>query len=136
MKCFTFGKKVKRQVEDDGDRVSRVDILKKRFQRLSLLRQYFSVNKRELPRKFKYPICEDSQQIDDKPFQIYDELQYAEESDVEECMRPPRKEKKEPIATDDLEVRSHSVDLDFLESASSKRIDLKFIKGLKNRLHS
>jgi hypothetical protein len=60
MKCFTFGKKVKRQMEDDAEKVSRVDILKKRFQRLSLLREYFSVTKRNQPRKFKHPICEDA----------------------------------------------------------------------------
>jgi len=60
MKCFTFGKKIKRQLEDDGDRISRVEILKKRFQRLSLLREYFSVENRNRPRKFKYPVCEDA----------------------------------------------------------------------------
>jgi hypothetical protein len=68
MKCFTFGKKIKRQLEDDADRVSRVEILKKRFQRLSLLREYFSVENRNRPRKFKYPVCENGTQIEGDPF--------------------------------------------------------------------
>ena len=74
MKCFTFGKKVKRQLDEDGDQMSRVDILKKRFQRLTLLREYFSVEKRKQPRKFKYPVCEDAKNIPGDPFSIYDEL--------------------------------------------------------------
>jgi hypothetical protein len=54
-------------MEDDADRVSRVEILKKRFQRLSLLREYFSVSKRDLPRKFKYPVQEDAGEALGKP---------------------------------------------------------------------
>lgn len=77
MKCFTFGKKVKRQLDEDAENVSRVDILKKRFQRLTLLRQYFSVEKRNMPRKFKYPVCDDACQAEGKPLDIYDELQYC-----------------------------------------------------------
>ncbi len=83
-------------MEDDADRVSRVEILKKRFQRLSLLRQYFSVNKRNLPRKFKYPIQEDAEEAGGKPLKIYDEIQYCEESDIED-IKPIKKEKEENI---------------------------------------
>jgi hypothetical protein len=39
-----------------------------------LLREYFSVEKRKQPRKFKYPVCEDAKNIPGDPFSIYDEL--------------------------------------------------------------
>ena len=74
LKCFTFGKKVKRQLDEDAEKVSRVEILKKRFHRLTLLRQYFSVVTREVPRKFKYPVCENASLVEGKPRDIYDEL--------------------------------------------------------------
>ncbi len=115
MKCFTFGKRLKRQMEEDADKISRVEVLKKRFQRLSLLREYFSVGNREQPRKFKYPVCEDANLIIGKPLDIYDELQYCEESDFEECMRPSKKT-KEQIITEDLEERSESLDLEYIDN--------------------
>ena len=34
LKCFAFGKKVRRQIEEDGQTISRVEILKRRFQKL------------------------------------------------------------------------------------------------------
>jgi len=58
MKCFTFGKKCRRQLDDDVAIISRVDILKRRFKRLDLVRDYYSVKKRQTERKFKYPINE------------------------------------------------------------------------------
>lgn len=82
-------------MEDDADRISRVEILKKRFQRLSLLREYFSVSKRDLPRKFKYPVQENASEALGKPLQIYDEIQYCEESDIEECIKPKKQKVEE-----------------------------------------
>ena len=120
-------------MEDDADKVSRVDILKKRFQRLSLLRDYFSVTKRDQPRKFKYPICEDAGQAGGRPLDIYDELQYCEESDVEECMRPSPGKKKMTMQEADLEEKSFSLDMDILESQED-RFDLKVMKNLTQKM--
>lgn len=38
--------------------VSRVDILKRRFKRLDLVREYFSFKKSKKQRKFRFPINE------------------------------------------------------------------------------
>lgn len=119
-------------MEDDADRVSRVEILKKRFQRLSLLREYFSVTKRDLPRKFKYPIQEDAAEAGGKPLQIYDEIQYCEESDVEECIKPKKKKVAEE-KFEEADDMSHSLDLDLLESARS-RLDIKLISSLTKKM--
>lgn len=45
-------------MEDDVAIVSRVEILKRRFQRLNLVREYFSVKKKQYYKKFKFPITE------------------------------------------------------------------------------
>ena len=95
MKCFTFGKKVRRQIDDETNAASRVEILKKRFQRLTLLRQYFAINKRHQNRKFKYPVGEDALLMKGKPTQIYDEIQYCLESDVEKLEKPKDKRAEE-----------------------------------------
>ena len=55
-KCFTFGKPVRRiepLVYDEG---SRVNEIKSKFNRVRLIRQYFSVKRRDLHRKFDFPI--------------------------------------------------------------------------------
>ena len=70
-KCFTFGKKVKRQIDDEDENTTRIDLLKRKFQKLGLLRSYFSVGKKRNHRKFKYPVTEDSEQIYGK---VFDEL--------------------------------------------------------------
>lgn len=45
MMCFTYGKKVRRHVDDEPSLISRVELLKKKFKRLDLVREYFSVKK-------------------------------------------------------------------------------------------
>lgn len=45
-------------MDDDLVVVSRVEILKRRFQRLNLVREYFSVKKKSCGKKFEYPVTE------------------------------------------------------------------------------
>ncbi|CDW82160.1 UNKNOWN [Stylonychia lemnae] len=107
-KCFTFGKKCRRQLDDDVAIVSRVDILKRRFQRLDLVRDYYSVKKRNNQRKFKYPLNELANQLDVEPSTIYDELQYAQESDFgEEINYSKKKKNKLEKQIDGLIHQSH-----------------------------
>jgi hypothetical protein len=49
---------VRRVFDEDPEKLSKVEILKRRFMRVGLLREYFSVKKRKNPRKFKFPIDE------------------------------------------------------------------------------
>lgn len=58
-----------------------------------------------MPRKFRFPVCEDAHLVGGRPQDIYDELQYCQESDIEEVTRS-----KVPI--DPLEERASSLDLD------------------------
>jgi hypothetical protein len=105
-----------------------VEILKKRFQRLSLLREYFSVDNRNRPRKFKYPVCEDANQIEGDPFSLYDELQYCEESDMEESRKQRRRGKRKEVAEEGLDERSEALDIDYIDN--HRRFDSKLIKHL------
>jgi len=41
---------------------------------MGLLRQYFSVGKRDTERKFKHPLNEESDLLRDNKFKLYDEL--------------------------------------------------------------
>lgn len=74
MKCFTFGKKLKRQIEDKDIEETKVDTLKKRFKRMGLLRQYYSVSKQQSERKFTHPLTEEGDPIQET---IFDEQQYC-----------------------------------------------------------
>ena len=65
---------MRRLVEDDTEALSKVEVLRRRFKRLDLIREYFSVEKKQVQRKFRYPINESADKIDDKPGTIYDEL--------------------------------------------------------------
>eukprot|EP00347_Sterkiella_histriomuscorum_P008019 403346680 len=135
MKCFTFGKRVRRQVEDEAQQISRVQILKTRFQRLELVREYFSVKKKQTNRKFKNPLTEDGLSITGKVNEIYDDLQYCQESDVEE-LKPQKK-----IATHKSELkllrkiikeRHQSLDLEQEKKKLRKmsRLDIQILKNL------
>ena len=55
-KCFTFGKPVRRIDALADDSVSRCDEIKSKFNRVRLIRRFFSIKRRNLNRKFDYPI--------------------------------------------------------------------------------
>ena len=55
-KCFTFGKPVRRDNPLVCHDVSRIDEIKQKFNRVKLIRRYFSVKRRNMHRKFDYPI--------------------------------------------------------------------------------
>lgn len=83
MKCFTYGKKVKRQIDKDDEEETKVETLRKRFKRIGLLRQYFSVSKKGEERKFNYPLDEEADELKKQMQDMFDEQQYCHESDVE-----------------------------------------------------
>lgn len=56
---------------------------------MSLLREYFSINKKDTDRKFKFPMNQNGIQNNERASDLYDELQYCLESDIE-----GKKEKK------------------------------------------
>ena len=56
LKCFTFGKPVRRDNPLVYDSVSRIDEIRSKFNRVRLIRRYFSIKRRDLNRKFDYPI--------------------------------------------------------------------------------
>ena len=56
LKCFTFGKPVRRDNGIVVDNASRFDEIKSRFNRVRLIRRYFSIKRRNLNRKFDYPV--------------------------------------------------------------------------------
>jgi hypothetical protein len=62
-KCFTFGKPVRRQKDCDPKETSKVQILKRRFKRMELLRKYYSVKTEDGTRPFNFPVTEDADQI-------------------------------------------------------------------------
>jgi len=94
MKCFTYGRRVQRSKEVDIESQTKVDVLKQRFQRMELLRKYFSVSKEKETRKFTYPVDESGNELNFKKEEIYDDLQYCEESDIEPMTARPAKKTK------------------------------------------
>lgn len=65
-KCFTYGKKIKREPEPSEENHSKVDILKKRFKKMDLLRKYFAVTKEGKDKKFNFPVDENCDIINQK----------------------------------------------------------------------
>ena len=69
---------------------SKVELLKRRFKRMGLVRQFFSVQKQGQDRKFDFPVNEDAEENKERGRGgLYDEIQYCIESDIED-----KKEKK------------------------------------------
>ncbi|CDW80238.1 UNKNOWN [Stylonychia lemnae] len=137
MKCFTFGKKVKRQSEQEHQQVSKVEILQRRFQRLGLVREYFSLDKKKINRKFRFPVNEEGEPLKGKISEIYDELQYCQESDVEDLKKPMKKEKRDKMEAklirkmlkerhSSLEIKAEKRNYEM-----KSRLDLQIIKGLQ-----
>lgn len=56
LKCFTFGKPVRRNIAHISGEGSRINEIKSKFNRVRLIRRYFSVKRSNLNRKFDYPI--------------------------------------------------------------------------------
>ena len=56
LKCFTYGKPVRRDNPLVADVGSRIEEIKGKFNRVRLIRRFFSVKRRNLNRKFDYPI--------------------------------------------------------------------------------
>ena len=59
-KCFTFGKPVRRMKDMDPAATTKVQILKRRFKRMELLRKYYSVKTADGTRPFDFPVNEDA----------------------------------------------------------------------------
>jgi hypothetical protein len=55
-KCFTFGKPVRRDTPEMCDDASRIEEIKSKFNRVRLIRKYFSIKRKNQARKFDYPI--------------------------------------------------------------------------------
>ena len=56
MKCFTFGKPVRRTEPLETDTASRTEDVKKRFNRIRLIRNFHSIKRRDKNRKFDNPL--------------------------------------------------------------------------------
>ena len=56
LKCFTFGKPVRRTNPLDASNVSKIDEIRSKFNRVRLIRKYFSIKRRAMNRKFDFPI--------------------------------------------------------------------------------
>ena len=56
LKCFTFGKAVRRDNALLVDDSSRVEEIKSKFNRVKLIRRFFSIKRRDVNRKFDYPV--------------------------------------------------------------------------------
>ena len=54
--CFTYGKPVRRVVPLIDDEGNRLDEIKRRFNRVGLIRQFFAINKADKNRKFIFPV--------------------------------------------------------------------------------
>lgn len=94
LKCFTWGKPVRRDVPLVGKDGSRINEIKSKFNRVRLIRQYFSVKRRNLNRKFDYPV-DQLGNILRNPGKKKDFQQYCVESDFEH--EYPRRNKAEKI---------------------------------------
>lgn len=92
MKCFTHGKPVRRneeQLPDDSQNRNRLDELRRKFNRISLLRKYYSKKNETKWKKFNYPIDQRGEILAETREQIrhregYDYMQYCACSDLED----------------------------------------------------
>ena len=81
MKCFTFGQPVRRDTPFVIQGPSNIDEIKRRFNRVKLIRNYFSIKRRNATKKFDYPI-DHMGRILSEDFK-HDYQQYCIESDHE-----------------------------------------------------
>jgi len=81
LKCFTFGKAVRRDETEVFHSVSRIDEIKQKFNRVKLIRKFFSIKRRGFNRKFDYPIDQLGRIVRSKTKQDF--MQYCIESDIE-----------------------------------------------------
>ena len=56
LKCFTWGRPVRRDTPLINDEISWADEFRRRFNWVRLIRNFFSIKRRNLNRKFDYPI--------------------------------------------------------------------------------
>lgn len=82
LKCFTFGKPVRRDNPLEVDHVSKIEEIKSKFNRVRLIRRYFSIKRRHLNRKFDFPIDQLGRIVSQKTSK-QDYQQYCIESDFE-----------------------------------------------------
>ena len=92
-KCFTFGKPVRRDTPLVKQGPSNIDEIKRKFNRVRLIRSYFSVKRQKKNRKFDYPV-DHMGRILSENFQ-HDYQQYCIESDHEH--EYPRRSKADEI---------------------------------------
>ena len=56
LKCFTFGQPVRRDDPRKKEGPSAVDEIKRKFNRVFLIRKFFSVKRAKANKKFDYPV--------------------------------------------------------------------------------
>ena len=92
------------------------------------MRQYFSIGNKGKLKKFNNPICENGEELVGKGKDLYDELQYCHESDIEDIMEKtedPEKVKRRQLKRL-LREKHKSLDLEMKSGALRKhsRLDL------------
>ena len=119
-KCFTFGKPVRRDNPLVCNDVSRIDEIKQKFNRVKLIRRYFSVKRRNMHRKFDYPIDQLGRLVRSKGKKP-DFQQYCNESDFEH--EYPRRSKAQKIR---VKHEVHNLKLEqlgFIDTGEPKSTD-------------
>ena len=92
--CFTWGYPIRRLDPHVVHKNSKLDELKRRFNRVALIRRFYSVKRRGMKRKFKYPVDWFGNLVKAKT--SYDFQQYCCESEHEhEYPRRTRRMRKE-----------------------------------------
>ena len=82
-KCFTYGKSVRRDTASNpaGDVRSKIEDIKKKFNRIGLLRKFYSKHRVEVQKKFDFPIDQKGTLEDEIGPKRYDHLQFCSQSD-------------------------------------------------------
>ena len=72
LKCFAFGKPVRRVNPVTENNLSRVEDIRRRFNRVRLIRQFYSKKRANCNRKFDFPIDQFGRICSDKPEDMFD----------------------------------------------------------------
>ena len=92
MKCFTFGKPVRRTDPLDNESVSRIEEMRRKFNRVRLIRSYHSIKRRDKQRKFEDPLDQLGVEYSKENMNL-DQQQYCVESDIDH--EYPRRTKRQ-----------------------------------------
>lgn len=89
LKCFTYGKSVRRTVPYDPTNQknprSKIEDIQRRFNRIGLLRKYYSKRREAHSKKFDFPVDQRGKlHLDEDKECDYDYMQYCAVSDLDE----------------------------------------------------